>query len=279
MSSIDLAPADDLFRLPTDLKPTHYHLVIQTDLNDLSFHGAAVISLAVEVETSRIVLNASNLELGKVSLLVSLNESVEKWAIVSTSYDEVYERVTYELKDPLPVNVKATLTIHFSGDINDSRAGYYRSTWAHDGTVEYYSLTKFEAISARKAFPCWDEPLFKATFTVTMISAPDTVNLSNMPALADVVIGTEVGTLAALAPEVADILATGKTQKFRITTFETTPLMSTYIVAYSNGPFKFLETSVAMPLSGKMIPLRVYVTPDLIHQAQSKIPRAIPRYC
>lgn len=94
-----------------------------------------------------------------------------------------------------------------------------------------------------------------------MISAPDTVNLSNMPALADVVVGTEVGALAALAPEVVDIVATGKAQKFRITTFETTPLMSTYIVAYANGPFKFLESSVAMPLSGKTIPLRVYGKP------------------
>lgn len=152
---------------------------------------------------------------------------------------------------------------------------------------EQYHSKESQAISARKAFPCWDEPLFKATFAVTMISAPDTVNLSNMPALADVVVGTEVGTLAALSPEVADIVEPGKAQKFRITTFETTPLMSTYIVAYANGPFKFLESSVAMPLSGKTIPLRVYgkstcpnveflfmeiipfsVTSDLIHQAQ-----------
>lgn len=122
-------------------------------------------SLAVEVETSRIVLNASELELGKVyasvssssrllclfdalaihsALFVHLNDSVEKRAIVSIFYDEVYERVTYELKDPLPVNTKATLTMHFSGDLNNSRAGYYRSTWAHDGTIEHYSLTKFE---------------------------------------------------------------------------------------------------------------------------------------
>ncbi len=91
-----------------------------------------------------------------------------------------------------------------------------------------------------------------------MISAPDSVNLSNMPALADVVIGTEAGALDALAPEVVDILAIGNAQKFRITTFHTTPLMSTYIVAYANGPFKFIESSVTMPLSGKIIPLRVY---------------------
>ena len=93
-----------------------------------------------------------------------------------------------------------------------------------------------------------------------MISAPDTVNLSNMPASADVVVGTEARALDAFAPEVVDILGIRNSQKFRITTFQTTPLMSTYIVAYANGPFKFLESSVSMPLSGKTIPLRVYGT-------------------
>lgn len=78
------------------------------------------------------------------SLAVQLNDSVEKWPIVSTSYDEVYERLTYKLKDPLPTEAKATLVIRFTGDLTESRAGYYRSTWAHDGIVEHYSLTKFE---------------------------------------------------------------------------------------------------------------------------------------
>ena len=78
------------------------------------------------------------------SLAVQLNDSVEKWPIVSTSYDEIHERLTYKLKDPLPTDAKATLIIRFSGDLTESRAGYYRSTWAHDGTVEHYSLTKFE---------------------------------------------------------------------------------------------------------------------------------------
>ena len=60
--------------------------------------------------------------------------------------------------------------------------------------------------------------------------------------------------------ESADILASTKNDrdKWKITKFETTPLMSSYLVAFANGPFEFLETKVVMPLSKKTIPLRIY---------------------
>lgn len=49
-------------------------------------------------------------------------------------------------------------------------------------------------------------------------------------------------------------------EKWKISNFQTSPLMSTYLVAFANGPFEYLETSVVMPLSGKTIPLRIYST-------------------
>lgn len=60
------------------------------------------------------------------------------------------------------------------------------------------------------------------------------------------------------SPDLADIVAATQNEKWKITKFETTPPMSTYIVAFANGHFEFLETSVVMPLSGKTIPLRIY---------------------
>lgn len=82
--------------------------------------------------------------------------------------------------------------------------------------------------AARRAFPCWDEPLLKATFAVTMISRTDTVNLSNMPASSEKIYqpeeqtqGTPLGKwLAGLTNEPKD--------KWKITKFETTPPVSLF---------------------------------------------------
>lgn len=62
-------------------------------------------------------------------------------------------------------------------------------------------------------------------------------------------------------------LTTGEGDRWKITRFQKTPLMSTYLVAFANGPFVHLEDSYKSPLSGIVRPLRIYTTPDLIHQA------------
>lgn len=104
--------------------------------------------------------------------------------------------------------------------------------------------------AARHVFPCWDEPLFKASFAITMISRADTVNLSNMPAQSEDIV-VEQGVV----PSDFDVPTDGR---WKMTKFHATPPMSTYIVAFANGGFEYLESSVTMPLSGKILPLRVY---------------------
>ena len=197
--------------------------------------------------------------------------------------------------------------ISFSGKLTGSMTGYYKSSYEVDGKQKFYTLTQFEAslldsanltvvwlilsliqpTAARRAFPCWDEPLLKATFAVTLISREDTVNLSNMPAISEDVYSGETSTLNE-SPRLAELLSPLKNEqgKWKITRFETTPPMSSYIVAYANGHFEYLEKSVVMPLSGKTLPLRIYgscrffspnfanqpeptpATADNIHQAQ-----------
>jgi aminopeptidase 2 len=118
-----------------------------------------------------------------------------------------------------------------------------------------------QATDARSAFPCWDEPALKATYAVTMVSKADTVNISNMPIASEKLFSPNDHTN--IKRVFADI-----NEEWKITKFETTPLMSSYLVAFANGPFVYLESSAKMPLSGRTIPLRIYATKDLIHQAQ-----------
>jgi aminopeptidase 2 len=113
-------------------------------------------------------------------------------------------------------------------------------------------------IAARAAFPCWDEPSLKATFSVTMISRADTVNISNMPATSEVKFEPDAENNS-LSMDLVKLLSTlSKEAQWKITKFQITPRMSSYLVAYANGPFSHLEKRIVMPLSGKTVPLRIY---------------------
>lgn len=83
-----------------------------------------------------------------------------------------------------------------------------------------------------------------------MISRASTTNLSNMNAISEEIIGANT----VLSEDIKELAE----EQWKITKFETTPPMSTYIVAVANGEFEYLESSVKMPLSGKTLPLRIY---------------------
>ena len=102
--------------------------------------------------------------------------------------------------------------------------GFYRSKYTVDGEDRWMAVTQFESTSARLCFPCWDEPAVKATFDVTVVAAKDRVILSNMPEVSS----KEDEKDAAL----------------RVVTFDTTPVMSTYLLAITVGEFDYLEGKV-----------------------------------
>ncbi|KAG8910898.1 Aminopeptidase 2 mitochondrial [Tulasnella sp. 417] len=243
--------SDADYRLPTNVKPTHYDLTFKTDLEALTFTGSGVIHLDVLQETKEIVFNASaDLTLSNVAIHSEAfkTEQVRPASEVKIQKDK--EHVTVLSPHALPKGSKAKLHLDWDTKLTDSLTGYYYSSTQHEGKQRYYALTQFAPTDARRAFPSWDEPLLKATYDVTMISRADTVNLSNMPV-----------TSEEPFPD-----ATGKSWK--ITKFGKTPLMSTYLLCFANGHFEFLESEYTSPISGRKIPLRIYTTPDIIHQAQ-----------
>ncbi|KAG2116512.1 uncharacterized protein F5147DRAFT_673191 [Suillus discolor] len=257
------------FRLPLDVKPTHYDVTIKTDLENSIFEGVVKIDLDVKNETSTIVFNSADLKLNDAALYS--DQLKIKQVDPSPSFDDKAERCILSFSTPVPAGSKATLSIGFSGELTGAMMGYYKSSFEQDGTKKYYTLTQFEPTAARRAFPCWDEPLLKATFAVTMISHPDTVNLSNMPITSEEIYQPQ--TTKVEDPSLEVLFSALTTQdspeaQWKISKFQTTPPMSTYLVAFANGRFAHLESSYKSPLSGKIRPLRIYSTPDVIHQAQ-----------
>ncbi|CAE6537754.1 unnamed protein product [Rhizoctonia solani] len=264
------------YRLPTNVRPTHYDLTIQTDLDALCFKGFQTIDLDVLEETSTITFNCLNLVLHEDSLTITSDalktEQIQTVKLVGEDTEK--ERVSVQLSTPLPKGSKAKLRIGYEAKLTGSMKGYYYSSAPHEGKPR---RVHFEPTSARSAFPCWDEPAIKATYSITMISREDTVSLSNMPVLsekpfidADISKSDKggVGKLMKMKMK-TKVEGTTLSQKgWKVTTFEKTPIMSSYLVALANGHFEHLESSYTSPLSGKTRPLRIYATKDVIHQTQ-----------
>ncbi|KAF8921527.1 leucyl aminopeptidase [Mucidula mucida] len=258
-----LNPSDlDPNRLPLNVKPTHYDVTIKTDLEKLTFEGFTKISLDVKEDTLSIVLNCAGLSFQEVSLTSEAAVTEQKPSRQSIEGDRLF--LTFD--SLIPANSKAELKIGpYSAPLGDSLTGYYRSSYQKDGKPNYYALTQFEAIDARRAFPCWDEPLLKATFAITMISRSESVNLSNMPAYSEKVYAP--GSEDALEKNMPSLKALDSSWK--ITKFDSTPPMSTYLVAYANGPFNIWKTRLRCPAERIFLSKSIYLaTPELLHQAQ-----------
>jgi puromycin-sensitive aminopeptidase len=201
----------DKYRLPTTVLPSAYRLRLEPDLEASTFRGDVEIDLDVADPTAVIVLNALELELDDPVLAVGGATTVGTVAL-----DEALERATLTFPEPVPAG-PCVLRIGFRGALNEQLRGFYRATFTDPaGTTHTIATTQFESTDARRAFPCFDEPAFKATFEVTLVVPGALGAYSNSP-------------VAFESP-----LPDGR----REVRFAPTMKMSTYIVAFVIGPFE-----------------------------------------
>ncbi|CED82191.1 Puromycin-sensitive aminopeptidase and related aminopeptidases [Phaffia rhodozyma] len=181
----------DAFRLPTNVKPLHYDIILKTSLRDRSFEGSSSILLKVQdASDKRLIFNAhSSLHIHSLHIesFAAKTEAVYNIPDSAVKRDDKNEQVVVDIAALQGFNWRngdeIKLNLGWGAELGQSMIGYYISTYIDKDTKQeaIYTLTQFEATDARKAMPCWDEPEMKASFSVTMISQADTVNLSNMP--------------------------------------------------------------------------------------------------
>ncbi|CAM1502388.1 Fc.00g043720.m01.CDS01 [Cosmosporella sp. VM-42] len=223
--------------LPTNVKPVHYDLTLEPNFETFEYEGTVVIDFDVVDDTTSIALNTVDLTIHETTVEAS-------GATVSSSprleYNKDTQTTTISFEQAIAAGQKARLTQRFTGILNDDMAGFYRSSYkGADGQEKYLATTQFEATDARRCFPCLDEPALKATFTVTLIADHDLVCLSNM----------DVASQKDVNSKITD-------KKRKAITYNKTPIMSTYLLAFIIGDLQVYETNKFR------VPIKVYCTPD-----------------
>jgi len=192
-------------RLPKTVVPELYHIDLITDVQKLTLAGHEVITVTVREPVTSITMNQIGLKLG--SAVLGSGEAAK------ISNDDKAQTVALQFDKPIPAG-SHKLTIDYTGTIPNTPAGiYYTDYKTPAGRQKRMLVTQFEATDARRMFPGWDEPAFKAKFELSAVLPQDFVPLSNMPV---------TGTTPAGA-------GLKKVQ------FATSPRMSTYLLALVAG--------------------------------------------
>ncbi|KAK6399329.1 Aminopeptidase 2 mitochondrial, partial [Oleoguttula sp. CCFEE 5521] len=160
-SSMDISKGREV--LPKNVKPLHYALTLEPNFEKFTYEGTVVIELDVVEDTKSISLNTLELDIHSTKI-TSGDTTVS--SSPTLSFDEDSQTTKIDFNDTIPAGRKATLTQKFTGTLNDKMAGFYRSSYkGADGKDAYIATTQMEATDARRAFPCFDEPALKATYT------------------------------------------------------------------------------------------------------------------
>jgi aminopeptidase N len=217
-------PFADAQRLPEIALPENYKLTFIPDLEKATFEGDETISIRVLKTTSEITLNAVDIDFHEVTIS---GGGVSQAATVIPQKEN--EMVVLAVGKPLSTG-PATIHITYSGILNDEMRGFYMGK---DDQGRKYAATQFEATDARRAFPSFDEPAYKATFDITAVADKGQIAISNSKISSD---------------------TSGPGGKHTVK-FSTTPKMSSYLAALVVGDFEYIEGEA------DGIPIRVYSTP------------------
>ncbi|MFM7687784.1 MAG: M1 family metallopeptidase [Actinomycetota bacterium] len=226
------SPTENPYRLPRTVVPHRYTIALEPDLAAATFTGHLIIDAVAAEGAERVVMNAAELSIERVAVhghdaTFRLDDDTER-LIIDAAVDQ----------EP------TTIEITFAGVLNDKLRGWYRSTFRDpDGIEHVIATSQMQSTDCRRAFPCFDEPDFKAVFDITLVVEPHLAAISN---------GAEVERTEHDNGKVAVRFA------------ETMP-MSTYLVAIVVGPLEASRTVDVPRVGGGSIPLRILHVPGNGH--------------
>ncbi|KYQ90203.1 hypothetical protein DLAC_08802 [Tieghemostelium lacteum] len=253
-------------RLPTWITPIQYLLNVNVDLNAFTFNGTNVITLNITKDDNFIVIHSENLKIDTVELQpIQLADYQSYPRSTDLSYNQeilIPDKIIYDTNNSYNIiyfkrlpqlindgNQYFNLKIAYHANLTDSLRGLYRSHYSYENETKWLAITQFEPTDARAAMPCFDEPQLKANWTIWLNIDQNYTALSNMPERSS-----------------QDLLMNRKLVKF-----ETTPVMSSYLVCMIVHQFDHIELTVNGDKNGiqkSPITFRVWSAPYLMDSAQ-----------
>ncbi|XP_076127017.1 endoplasmic reticulum aminopeptidase 1b [Alosa pseudoharengus] len=227
-------------RLPDNVQPLHYDLLIHPNLTSLDFTGEVDIKFEVQKDCSTIILHSKDLQISNAALLKS-DGSVD--GPLQVLEYPAFQQIAL-LSDSVLFRANKVYTVHlkFAANLSESFHGFYRSSYrTSNDEVRFVASTQFEATSARAAFPCFDEPAYKSSYSIRIRREGRHIALSNMP---------KIKTLELPGGLFED-------------QFDVSVKMSTYLVAYIVSDFQSISKT-----SEHGIKISVYTVPEKIGQAE-----------
>src|SRR5437762_296784 len=203
-------------KLPKQVRPTEYAIWVKPDLKMLAFAGRETVKLNVAEPTRVLILNALDLTITDAEID---GKTVPKTAI---KFDAKNELLTIATPEKLTPGTEA-LASRFAGKVHQFGRGLFYAKDQEQGTGAKKMLlgTQFEATDARRLFPCWDEPVFRARFQLTAFVPENWMAISNMPFVSE-----------------------KKVAGGREVEFQPTPSMSSYLNVFCAGEFDAIESEV-----------------------------------
>ncbi|XP_033306357.1 endoplasmic reticulum aminopeptidase 2-like isoform X2 [Bombus bifarius] len=254
-SSEPLATNGEVFpwnnvRLPTFVHPTRYNITIHPNLTTLDVKGQVTIEFYVDKETNYIVFHSKNLTINEKMIQ---DRKGHRLKIAKLLEYPKHQQLYLELEES-KFRKRGNYTVHlrFISKLTSELEGFYLSSYVTpEGEKRYLATTHFEPTYARSAFPCFDEPQFKAKFKVSIFRDRFHIALCNMP-----VINTE---------DAGFYMGTGLLRD----DFQESVEMSTYLVAFVVCDFKRVSE-----LTKRNISVSVYAAETMLPQAKYAVTTA-----
>lgn len=221
-------------RLFEGFQPKNYTLTIDPNRDTMRVSGEVTITGQKTGRPSqRLTFHQHGLKITSAKIIKSDKKGDREIPVARINLQNSYDEVRLHTEELLYPGQYAVRMV-FEGEITKPMDGIYPCYFKHGGKDKMLIATQFESHHARDAFPCIDEPEAKATFDLTLISPKGETTLANTPVKSQ---KTEGGRLA--------------------TTFETTPVMSTYLLAFAYGEMDYKESKTK-----RGVTVRAYATPD-----------------
>uniref|UniRef100_A0A8D1WLV1 Aminopeptidase n=1 Tax=Sus scrofa TaxID=9823 RepID=A0A8D1WLV1_PIG len=245
--TLDQSKPWNRYRLPTTLLPDSYNVTLRPYLTPNAdglyiFKGKSIVRFICQESTDVIIIHSKKLNYttqGHMVVLRGVGDS-QVPEIDRTELVELTEYLVVHLKGSLQPGHMYEMESEFQGELADDLAGFYRSEYMEGNVKKVLATTQMQSTDARKSFPCFDEPAMKATFNITLIHPNNLTALSNMP---------PKGSSTPLAED----------PNWSVTEFETTPVMSTYLLAYIVSEFQSVNETAQ---NGVLI--RIWARPNAI---------------